>query len=342
MRLPEPVALPGCGRAQVEDAPAQGRPGFVAAQVPQDRGFAVTTRGGGLWLFVQAGDGGRVARCTRARCEEVPALGGGLVPAAALDTDGGLWVLRRDGDAPTELLRVDAMGGVVARHSAPSASAVGVATWGDRLAVLDADDRLFFSARTSSLAWSDARALSEAATGEPSGGCVVDASSTRLALEADDAGVAVLGRACRVARFDAGRVEVLWEGSGLAYTRTDAAEAVAVAPSSDALEDVQVWVRELSRDADWVRMRFGDPVELYAPAVVGAHVVTRLPARGSALGLGLRWSRAWRGRPDVEAVACPATTGDLPGDPIAVGDRLVVRVLRGDPRLGWFEIDGAR
>jgi hypothetical protein len=44
----------------------------------------------------------------------------------------------------------------------------------------------------------------------------------------------------------------------------------------------------------------------------------------------------------VEAVACPATTGDLPGDPIAVGDRLVVRVLRGDPRLGWFEIDGAR
>ena len=87
-------------------------------------------------------------------------------------------------------------------------------------------------------------------------------------------------------------------------------------------------------------MRFGDPVELYAPAVLGAHVVTRLAAGRSALGL--RWSRAWRGRPDVEAVACPATTGDLPGDPIAVGDRLVVRVLRGDPRLGWFEIDGAR
>jgi hypothetical protein len=144
-RLPEPVALPGCGRARVDDAPAQGRPGFVTAEVPQAPGFAVAAPDGGLWLFVQAGDGGRVARCTRARCEDVPALRGGLVPAAALDPDGGLWVLRRDGDAPVELLRVDATGGVVARHSAPSARAVGVATWGDRLAVLDADDRLFFS-----------------------------------------------------------------------------------------------------------------------------------------------------------------------------------------------------
>jgi hypothetical protein len=340
VRLPEPIALPGCGRARVDDAPTQGRPGFVTAAVPQAHGFAVPTADGGLWLFVRAGDGARVARCTRARCEGVPALRGGLVPAAALDPDGGLWVLRRDGDAPTELLRVDAAGVVLARYPAPSASAVGVAAWGARLAVLDADDRLFFSARTSSLAWSPARALSEPIAGQPSMGCVVDASSTRLALESGDVGVAVLGRACQVVRFDPERVDVAWEGRGLAYSRTAAAEAVAVAPSSDALGDVQVWVRELGRDAEWVRMRFGDPVELYAPAVLGAHVVTRLAAGRSALGL--RWSRAWRGRPDVEAVACPGTTGDRPGDPIAVGDRLVVRVIRGDGRLDWFEIDGAR